>query len=125
MPEPLALASITAVGPPLRAAPAAAVTIAMVVLAALVSTPVVAVLVGVLTAAAAVGAVPRWATVAAAPAAMAASAAYVVLTVLRHHTLPGLEWPSELARAHPVAWLAVLALGADAAVVALRGRTRR
>jgi hypothetical protein len=45
--------------------------------------------------------------------------------VLRHDTVPGLEWPAELTRAHPIAWFAVLALVVDVAVQAARGRWRR
>jgi arabinofuranan 3-O-arabinosyltransferase len=122
MPEALTLSSVDAVGPPLPLLAAAGLTVAMAVLGTGLATPAVGVLTGLLTAVAARGALPRRLTALVAPAAMAASAAYVVLTELRHHTLPGLEWPAELHRAHPIAWLAVLALAVDAAVVAVRGR---
>ena len=97
----------------------------MAALGAVLATPAVGVLVGALTVVAAQRLLPRWVTALAAPAAMAVSGGYVVLTVVRRNTLPGLEWPSELSRAHPVAWLAVLALVADAVVVSVRDRRRR
>ena len=87
--------------------------------------PVIGALVAVLTLTAARGLLPRWVTVAVAPAAMALSGAYVALTVLRHRIIPGLEWTSELTRAHPVAWLALLALVVDVVVQAARGRWRK
>lgn len=103
---------------------AAAATSAAVVALLLVG-PVVGALTGVLTVVTARDVLPRRFTAWTSPAAMAASAAYVVTSVLRHDISPGLEWPSELHRAHPVAWFAVLALGVDALVIALRGRVRR
>jgi arabinofuranan 3-O-arabinosyltransferase len=111
--------------PPLSLPLSLGLGVAMAALGVALATPAVGVLVGGLTVVAALGLLPRWATALAAPAAMAVSGAYVVLTVARRHTLPGLEWPSELSRAHPIAWLAVLALAADALVVAVRGRGRR
>ena len=125
LPEALRLTSIDTTGPPLTLPVTAVLAVAMALLGAVLATPLVGLLVGVLTAVASRGVLPRWATAMAAPVAMAASAGYVLLTVLRHHTLPGLEWASELHRAHPIAWLAVLALAVDTVVVALRGRGRR
>jgi hypothetical protein len=60
------------------------------------------------------------------PAALLASAAlYVVVWQVRHRIAPGLEWPGELDRAHPVAVVAVVVLVIDTAVDRLwahRGR---
>ena len=52
----------------------------------------------------------------ASPAALALAALYVIAQQIRHHTAPGLEWPTELEAAHPFGWLAVLALAADLAL---------
>jgi hypothetical protein len=125
---PSALTAASVAGsshPPLGPAATTSVALGMGAVGAALVSPAIGVLVGVLTAVAARSALPRWVTALVAPAAMAASAGYVVLTVARHHVAPGLEWPAELHRAHPIAWLAVLALGVDALVVALRGRPRR
>ncbi|HLT16457.1 MAG TPA: hypothetical protein VK007_07110, partial [Acidimicrobiales bacterium] len=52
--------------------------------------------------------------------------AYVVVWQRRYGILPGLEWPAELRRGHPVAATAVVLVGADAALSALlRRRTDR
>jgi arabinofuranan 3-O-arabinosyltransferase len=45
--------------------------------------------------------------------ALALAAAYVVAIQLLHHPEPGLEWPYEMRRAHPLGWLAILLLTAD------------
>ncbi len=50
------------------------------------------------------------------PVALGAAAAYVIAWQIRYDVLPGFEWPSEFRRAHPVAWIAVLVLLADALV---------
>jgi arabinofuranan 3-O-arabinosyltransferase len=98
---------------------------ALALLGAAVATPAVGLLTGALAVVVARRALPRWLTALAAPAAMAASAGYVIVTVVRHHIAPGLEWPLEVHRAHPIAWLAILALVVDATVVGLRGHRRR
>lgn len=104
-------------------------TAAVTVLAGSVGTVLVTPVVGALTALVALVAclavAPWWATALVAPVAMLASAAYVVTTVVRHDIAPGLDWARELSRAHPLAWFAVLALAADAAVSALGARQRR
>lgn len=104
---------------------ALAVGIGMGLLGWVLATAAVGVLVGLLTVVAARAVLPRVLTAAVAPLAMLISGGYVVLTVWRRNTLPGLEWPSELSRAHPIAWLAVLALVADAIVGGLQARRRR
>lgn len=124
-PARVSLASVDGSGPPLPALGTGLVAMAAALVGAALVSPVVGVLLGVLAAVVGRGVVPRAVTVMLAPAAMAASGAYVVLTVLRHHTRPGLEWAAEMHRAHPLAWFAVLALAVDAVVVALRGRARR
>ncbi|MEO7428088.1 MAG: discoidin domain-containing protein, partial [Acidimicrobiales bacterium] len=124
-PDSLTLASVDTAGPPLSYPAAAAVAVALAGLGAALVSPVVALLVGLLTLVVARGALPRRVTALAAPAAMGASASYVVLTVLRHHIAPGLDWPAELHRAHPIAWFALLAIVVDAIVIALRGARRR
>lgn len=111
--------------PPLTLAATGLAAVTLGALGAVLVGPAVGLLVGLLTLAVARSALPRWLTVLVAPAAMAASAAYVVFIVVRHRIAAGLEWPSELHRAHPVAWFAVLALVVDAVVMALRGRDRR
>jgi arabinofuranan 3-O-arabinosyltransferase len=123
-----ALSAATVAGPslaPLSLPVTVATGLAVAALGAALATPFIGVLSSVLAVVAARSALPRWITALAAPVAMAASAAYVVTTVYRHDISPGLDWPSELHRAHPIAWLAVLALTVDALVVALRGRARR
>jgi hypothetical protein len=61
----------------------------------------------------------------ASPVALALAAAYVVGQQIRHRIAPGLEWPTELERAHPLGWLAVLTLAADAALSVInRARDR-
>lgn len=90
-----------------------------------VASPWVGAAAGVLAVLIGLAPLPRWLTALVAPAAMAVSAGYVLLTVARHHLAPGLEWPSELHRAHPVAWFAVLALVVDAVVMAVRSARRR
>ncbi|MGQ0831515.1 MAG: alpha-(1-_3)-arabinofuranosyltransferase domain-containing protein [Microthrixaceae bacterium] len=110
---------------PLSLAQTAAVASAAAALGVALVNPVVgalAALFGVLTARAVIA--PRILAMTP-PAVFAASAAYIVLTVARHHVSPGLEWPSELGRAHPVAWLAVLLLVVGAAADAVRSRRRR
>jgi len=49
---------------------------------------------------------------------------YVVVSQARHHILPGLEWPQELDRAHPVAMTALVLLASHTVVSALRERRR-
>jgi hypothetical protein len=110
---------------PLSPALALGLGLGMGLVGVALATPAVGALVGLLTVLAARAVLPRLATAALAPLAMALSGAYVVLTVWRRHTLPGLEWPSELTRAHPIAWFAVLALVADAVVGGVRSRKRR
>jgi arabinofuranan 3-O-arabinosyltransferase len=63
----------------------------------------------------------RWLLTLGAPAALALAGAYVVVWQARHHIAPGLDWPVELERAHPLGWLAVALLVADV-VVARRWR---
>ncbi|HUF83069.1 MAG TPA: alpha-(1-_3)-arabinofuranosyltransferase family protein, partial [Acidimicrobiia bacterium] len=124
--EPLTAASVEgARRPPLSLPVAVGLGVASLAVGVALVAPAVGLLTGLLTVVAALGVLPRWLTVLAAPAALAASAAYVVVTVVRHDIAPGLEWPSELHRAHPIAWLAVLALTVDVLVVAVRGRGRR
>ena len=110
---------------PLSQPSAVALGLGMALLGVALATPAVGALVGLLTVLIARGIAPRLATAGLAPLAMALSGAYVVLTVWRRHTLPGLEWPAELHRAHPIAWFAVLALVADAVVGGLRERAGR
>jgi hypothetical protein len=57
----------------------------------------------------------RWIALAS-PAALIASGTYVVVWSIRHDIPHGFEWPAELARPHPVAWLAVLLLVTDVVV---------
>jgi len=45
--------------------------------------------------------------------ALALAAAYVVAIQVLHHPEPGLDWPHEMRRAHPLGWTAVLLLTAD------------
>jgi hypothetical protein len=49
-------------------------------------------------------------------AALALAALYVVGIQLLHHPEPGLDWPSEMRKAHPLGWLSVLLLTADVVV---------
>ena len=109
----------------LSAPVAVAVVVGLTAGAVALSSPAVGVLVGALALLRARSLVPRWVTVAAAPVAMAVTGAYVVATVALHRVIPGLEWPAELDRAHPVAWFAVLALAVDVVVVAVQTRRRR
>ena len=111
--------------PPLGLRMSAGLTLALGLGASLVINPVIGGLIALLTLVAARGLAPRWATVAVAPVAMALSGGYVAFIVMRRHTVPGLEWTSELTRAHPVAWLAVLALVVDVILQAARGRWRK
>jgi hypothetical protein len=48
--------------------------------------------------------------------ALALAAAYVVAIQMLHHPPPGLDWPADMRRAHPLGWLAVLLLTVDLAV---------
>jgi hypothetical protein len=48
--------------------------------------------------------------------ALALAAAYVVVIQVLHHPEPGLDWPHEMRRAHPLGWTAVLLLTADLVV---------
>jgi hypothetical protein len=48
-----------------------------------------------------------------APGALAIAALYVIVQQIRHSTAPGLEWPTELERVHPLGWLAVLLLATE------------
>ncbi|MFZ6002454.1 MAG: alpha-(1-_3)-arabinofuranosyltransferase domain-containing protein [Actinomycetota bacterium] len=125
-PQPVSGATVDGPDLPRLAAPRAALLgMLMTLLGGLLVTPIVGVLTGLLTVLSANGTLPRRLTVLAAPAAMAAAGGYVVITVVRHDISAGLEWPSELHRAHPIAWFAVLALVVDVVVVAVRGRRRR
>jgi arabinofuranan 3-O-arabinosyltransferase len=54
--------------------------------------------------------------VVAAPLAMLAAGAYVVAWQVRYDIPPGLEWPQEFWRAHPLGWAAALALLTDVVV---------
>ena len=110
---------------PLSVRSTAIAVVGMGTLGWLLVAPTVGAIVGALTLVAATASLPRWVTALAGPVVLAASAAYVVITVARHDLVPGLEWPSELHRAHPLAWCGVLLLAADALVVALRQRARR
>jgi hypothetical protein len=56
----------------------------------------------------------------AAPGALALAALYVIVQQIRHSTAPGLDWPGELERAHPLGWLAILLLAADLVLCRLR-----
>ena len=128
MTVPEALSAASAEGPlrpPLPLRTTLGLAIALGLIATLVIDLLIGALIAALTFVTARGLAPRRATVLVAPAAMALSGAYVTLSVARRHTLPGLEWPSELMRAHPVAWLAVLALVVDVVVQAARGRWRK
>jgi len=126
LPEALSRASIEGpLRPPLAVRTTLLLSLALGLTAALVINPLIGALIAALTFVSARGLVPRWVTSLVAPAAMALSGGYVTLSVVRRHTLPGLEWPSELTRAHPVAWLAVLALVVDVVVQAARGRWRK
>jgi arabinofuranan 3-O-arabinosyltransferase len=100
------------------------VALALGVVGALVVSPTVAVLTGVLAVVEARGLLPRALTAAVPALAMALAGAYVTLAVVRHDIRQGLEWPSELTRAHPVAWFAVLALVGDVVVHGIRRRRR-
>lgn len=125
-PEPLSAPSIEGpLRPSLSGPVTIALTLALGLAAALVVNPTIGAIVAVVTLASARGLVPRWVTTMIAPAAMGLSGAYVALTVLRARIVPGLEWPSELTRAHPVAWLALFALLVDVVVQAARGRWRK
>lgn len=90
----------------------------------LLAGPTVGLAVGALALVVTGGLLPGWATAVLPAAAMATSAAYVVAAVWRRRPRPGLEWITELPRAHPVAWFAVLALVVVTAVAAVRGRRR-
>jgi hypothetical protein len=126
LPEPLSAASIA--GPPVpRLGLAATGLLAVLVGLAglLVVAPVVGALLAVLAIAAARDLVPRAVIVAVPVAALGLAVAYALQAVIRYDIRPGLEWPSELTRAHPIAWFAVLALLVDVLVRAVRGRERR
>jgi arabinofuranan 3-O-arabinosyltransferase len=125
LPHPLDAASVAGPHPPLSRLGAVGLGIGMGLVGVVVATPLVGVATGALALVAGRRVLPRWLTALVAPAAMVASAAYVVLTVVRHHVSPGLDWPAELHRAHPIAWLAVLALAVDAVVIAVQGSRRR
>jgi arabinofuranan 3-O-arabinosyltransferase len=58
-----------------------------------------------------------------APGALGLAALYVIVQQIRHSTAPGLDWPAELERAHPVGWLAILLLAADLVLCRLRCRS--
>lgn len=125
-PEPLSAASVDGpLRPPVGVRLSVGLAAALGVLGLLVANPLVGVGLAGVTFASARGLTPRWAAVALAPAAMALSGGYVAATVQRRGTVPGLEWPAELSRAHPVAWAAVLLLLSDVVVQAARGRWRR
>ncbi len=125
-PQPLSLLSVEGpLRPSLSGRVTIALTLALGMAALLVVNPVIGGIVALITVVSARGLLPRWVTTMVAPAAMGLSGAYVALTVLRHRIIPGLEWPSELTRAHPVAWLALFALLVDVVVQAARGRWRK
>jgi arabinofuranan 3-O-arabinosyltransferase len=56
---------------------------------------------------------------------LTAAALYVIAWQIRHRIAPGLEWPGELERAHPVAVVAVVVLVIDTAVDRLWSRRGR
>jgi hypothetical protein len=56
---------------------------------------------------------------------LALAALYVVYIQLLHHPEPGLDWPHEMRRAHPLGWLAVLLLFTDVVVSWLWSRRAR
>ncbi len=125
-PRPLTTTSVA--GPelaPLPLAAAVALSGALGGLGLVVANPAVGALTAALSLTVSLGALPRLVTALVAPAAMAASAAYVVQVVARHHIAPGLDWTDELQRAHPIALFAVLALTVDAVVIAVRTARRR
>ena len=90
--------------------------------AAIVAGPFVGIAVALLVGVATTGERGRLVLRLASPAALALAALYVIVQQVRHHTAPGLEWPTELERAHPLGWLAVLALVADLVVGARHPR---
>lgn len=99
--------------------------IAVAVGSALVVVPAVAVALGVL-AGLAVRRERGRAVLALGPAVLLAGAAlYVVTWQIRYRIAPGLEWPGELDRAHPVAVVAVVVLVIDTAVDRLWARGGR
>ena len=55
-----------------------------------------------------------------APGALALAALYVIVQQIRHETAPGLEWPTELERAHPFGWFAILLLATNLVLCRLR-----
>lgn len=110
----------------LRPIEAGATGVGGAILAALVLPPIAAVAVGALVGAAARWPAARWALRLAPAALVLVVGAYVVVWQRRYGILPGLEWPAELRRGHPVAATAVVLVGADAALSALlRRRTDR
>jgi arabinofuranan 3-O-arabinosyltransferase len=95
---------------------------AVAVAGALVLTPIVALGVGILAGIAGRHAAARRVVVLLPLVLLAGAAAYVIAWQVRYRIAPGLEWPSELERAHPVAVLAVVLLGVDVAVERLWSR---
>ncbi|MGH9027008.1 MAG: hypothetical protein ACRDWD_12965, partial [Acidimicrobiia bacterium] len=58
-------------------------------------------------------------------AAFGAAAGYVIVQQIQYHFLTTAEWPTQFDRVHVVTLLAVLLLGADALVEAIRTRPGR
>ncbi|MEO7556448.1 MAG: alpha-(1-_3)-arabinofuranosyltransferase family protein [Acidimicrobiales bacterium] len=116
-PRPLswsALTSYEGVPPPV---PSRVLTVAALALGSfVVAGPVVALVTGALSAGALAWRRGRWLVALGSPAALAVAAAYVITWQIRFRIAPGLEWPGELERAHPLGWLAVTLLVADVTI---------
>ncbi|MEY2570574.1 MAG: arabinofuranan 3-O-arabinosyltransferase, partial [Acidimicrobiaceae bacterium] len=85
-------------------------------LSAVLAGPFVGIVVALLVTVGTMGSGGRLVLRLASPMALAVAALYVLVQQVRHHTAPGLEWPSELDFAHPFGWLAVLLLASDLAL---------
>lgn len=110
------------------AGPALTVAIALVALgsAGLVVAPPVAVAIALATALAVRARHLRFVYARLPAVLLAVAGAYVVTWQVRYQMLPGLEWPGELDRAHPVAMAAVATLALDTVVgLVWRRRDRR
>jgi hypothetical protein len=98
--------------------------LAAAVVGALVADPVIGILVGGATALTLRNRQWRPLLTAGCVLAFGAAAAYVVVQQLQYRFGNTAEWPSQFDRVHIVTLLAVLLLGADALVEAIRGRAR-